>query len=78
MLTAVAAALAVRCCRYGILVVATRQPQNFQENVTTFMAQIEADARACGMPIKAGGPPFTSSDNPAEIADKLATMKSKG
>ena len=31
--------------RYGLIVIGNRQPQNYQENVTNFMTQIEADAK---------------------------------
>lgn len=63
---------------YGIMIISDREPQNWRDAVKRFEEELERDARDCGLKLRPGGTPITSSSRSDEVASKLTLMKRHG
>jgi eukaryotic translation initiation factor 2C len=65
--------------QYQVLIVQSGGvPNNFRENVLTFINSIDKESEQTGMHLKFLGPPINCVDNIHDLQDKFEVMKGKG
>jgi len=63
---------------YGIILVGSRAPPNWEERVRELVAGLERDSLAFGVKLRMGGPPMNSAPQNEALKAKFAMMKSAG